>query len=89
MKRIKEIETILTAIFVLNHINDNNEQIALLSEYALHDICEANSNMIKLIACSGNKQDLITYINKLLTEDTKYNDFIKLKEQFKNDRKWT
>ena len=89
MKRIKEIETILTAIFVLNHINDNNEQIALLSEYALHDICEANSNMIKLIACSGNKQDLITYINKFLTEDTKYNDFIKLKEQFKNDRKWT
>ena len=87
MKRIKEIETILTAIFVLNHINDNNEQIALLSEYALHDICEANSNMIKLIACSGNKQDLITYINKFLTEDTKYNDFIKLKEQFKNDRK--
>lgn len=89
MKRIKEIETILTAIFVLNHINDNNEQIALLSEYALHDICETNSNMIKLIACSGNKQDLITYINKFLTENTKYNDFIKLKEQFKNDRKWT
>ena len=87
MKRIKEIETILTAIFVLNHINDNNEQIALLSEYALHDICETNSNMIKLITYSGNKQDLITYINKLLTEDTKYNDFIKLKEQFKNDRK--
>ncbi len=48
MKRTKEIETILTAIFVLNHINENNEQIALLSEYALHDICEANSNMIKL-----------------------------------------
>ena len=48
MKRTKEIETILTAIFVLNHINENNEHIALLSEYVLHDICEANSNMIKL-----------------------------------------
>ena len=89
MKRTKEIETILTAIFVLNHINENNEQIALLSEYALHDICEANSNMIKLIACSGKKQDLITYVNKFLAEDTKYNDFIKLKEYYKNDGKWT
>ena len=89
MKRTKEIETILTAIFVLNHINENNEQIALLSEYALHDICEANSNMLKLLACTSKREDLVTWVNKLLTEDTKYNDFIKLKEYYKNDRKWT
>ena len=89
MKRTKEIETILTAIFVLNHINENNEQIALLSEYALHDICEANSNMIKLLSCTNKKEDLETWVNKLLTEDTKYNDFIKLKEYYKNDGKGT
>lgn len=87
MKRIKEIETILTAIFVLNHINENNEQIALLSEYALHDICEANSNMLKLLAFTSKREDLVTWVNKLLTEDTKYNDFIKLKEYYKNDGK--
>ena len=89
MKRTKEIETILTAIFVLNHINENNEKIALLSEYALHDICEANSNMLKLLSCTNKKEDLETWVNKLLTEDTKYNDFIKLKEYYKNDRKGT
>ena len=89
MKRIKEIETILTAIYVLNHINENNEKIALLSEYALHDICEANSNMLKLLSCTNKKEDLETWVNKLLTEDTKYNDFIKLKEYYKNDRKGT
>lgn len=87
MKRTKEIETILTAIFVLNHINENNEQIALLSEYALHDICEANSNMLKLLAFTSKREDLVTWVNKLITEDTKYNDFIKLKEYYKNDGK--
>ena len=89
MKRIKEIQPLLTAIYCYNHINANNDNIALLSEYGLHELCDANSNMIKLIACSGNKQDLINYINKFLTENTKYNDFIKLKEYYKNDGKWT
>ena len=87
MKRTKEIETILTAIFVLNHINENNEQIALLSEYALHDICEANSNMVKLITCTGNKADLTTWIKNLLENDTKYNDFLRLKEYYKKEQK--
>ena len=72
MKRTKEIETILTAIFVLNHINENNEQIALLSEYALHDICEANSNMLKLLACTSKREDLVVLSTTTLNCLTKY-----------------
>ena len=45
--------------------------------------------MIKLLSCTNKKEDLETWVNKLLTEDTKYNDFIKLKEYYKNDRKGT
>ena len=88
MKRIKEIEPILTSIYALNHLGDK-EKIALVTEYALHELCDANTNMLKLVVCLGKKQNVIKDSIRLLEEETKFNDFIKLKEQLKNDGKRT
>ena len=79
MKRIKEIQPLLVAIYTYNHINGNNDNIALLAEYGLHDLCDANSNMVKLIASTTKRDMLLNDIETLLKQDTKFNDFIKQK----------
>lgn len=76
MKHTKELQPILTAIFILNHLDEHtNEKVAKLAEYALHEICWANSNMIKLLAYTGERADLLAYVERLLAEDTHYNQF--------------
>ena len=80
MKRIKEIEPILTAVYALNHLNDK-EKISLVTEYALHELCNSNTNMLKLVVCLSKKQNLIKDTLRLLEEETKFNDFIKLKQE--------
>ena len=79
MKRIKEIQPLLVAIYTYNHINGNNDNIALLAEYGLHDLCDANSNMVKLVASTTKRDMLLNDIETLLKQDTKFNDFIKQK----------
>ncbi len=61
MKRIKEIEPILTAIYSLNHLDDK-EKIALVTEYALHELCDSNTNMLKLVVHIRKKENLIKNI---------------------------
>jgi len=80
MKRIKEIEPILTAIYAFNHLGDK-EKLALVTEYALHELCDSNTNMLKLVVHVSKKENLIKDTNRLLNEETKFNDFIKLKEE--------
>ena len=80
MKRIKEIEPILTAIYSLNHLGDK-EKIALVTEYALHELCDSNTNMLKLVVQVSKKENLIKDTLRLLKEETKFNDFIKRKEE--------
>ena len=79
MKRIKEIEPILTSIYALNHFGEK-EKLALVTEYALHELCNSNTNMLKLIVFSSKKQNIIKDVLSLLEAETKFNDFIKLKE---------
>ena len=86
MKRIKEIEPILTAIYSLNHLGDK-EKIALLTEYALHELCDSNTNMLKLVVHVSKKENLTKDTLRLLQEETKFNDFVKRKEEYKNKEK--
>lgn len=82
MKHTKELQPILTAIYILNHIDGHtNEKVAKLTEYALHEICVAYSNMIKAITFTGGKADLLTYVEKMLAEDTNYNEYFGGKKQ--------
>ena len=80
MKRIKEIDPILTAIYLLNALGDN-EKIALLTEYALHELCDANTNMLKLIVCVNKKENMAKDTLRLLNEETKFNEFLRRKEE--------
>ncbi len=86
MKRIKEIEPILTAIYSLNHLGDK-ENLALVTEYALHELCDSNTNMLKLVVHVSKKENLIKDTLRLLREETKFNDFVKRKEEYKNKEK--
>ena len=87
MKRIKEIQPLLVAIYTYNYINAKNEKISLLAEYGLHELCEANSNMIKLIAATTRQEELLSSLEILLLQDTKFNDFIKLKKELNKKEK--
>lgn len=86
MKRIKEIEPILTVIYALNHLDDK-EKLALVTEYALHELCDSNTNMLKLVVHVSKKENLIKDTNRLLNEETKFNNFIKLKEELNKKEK--
>ena len=86
MKRIKETEPILTAIYALNQLGDK-EKLALVTEYALHELCDSNTNMLKLVVHVSKKENLIKDTLRLLEEETKFNDYIKLKEELNKKEK--
>ena len=87
--QVEKLLSVILSIIKPQKIVLDKEKIALVTEYALHELCDANTNMLKLVVCLSKKQNLIKDTIRLLEEETKFNDFIKLKEQFKNDRKWT
>ena len=78
MRNLKELKSILTSIYCINFTGHKDPDITLLCQYAFSRILDSNTNLISL-ACVGRKKDeIMTDLNEILKEETK---FIKYKEQ--------
>ena len=78
MRNLKELNAILTAIHLLNYIDENrNKDIMLLTDYAFRRIFDCNSNMKTAICLGASKENVRAAVMHLLEEDTKYKEYLK------------
>lgn len=78
MRNLKELNAILTAIHLLNYIDENrNKDIMLLTDYAFRRIFDCNSNMKTAICLGASKENVRAAVIQLLEEDTKYKEYLK------------
>ena len=80
MRNLKEIKTILTAIYCINQTGANDEDISLICQYAFDRILGSNTNMLTLCCAGFTKVGVMPEIEKLLEEDTNYIKFKELKD---------
>lgn len=83
MKNTKELYAILTAIQCINQTNGHrDEDIANLLKYASIYITNSNYNMLTLTCIGRTKEEIMSELNKLLGEETKYLEFLeRMKKQ--------
>ncbi len=82
MKNTKEIQTILTAVYCLNHSKQENKDkdIAQICEYAFARIFDSNTNL--LIACCTGKtyEGILEEVIEIMYTETKYKEYIDSKK---------
>ena len=78
MKNTKELQAILTSIFVLNETSEHkNEEIAKICEYAFLRVLEANTNLLILSTVGQKYSDMKEQVKELLAKETKYTKIIR------------
>ena len=77
MKNTKEVQPILTAIFVINRTNGHEDKdISLLLDYAFRRLFGANTNLL-LLACVGKtKGQIMPEVMRVLKADTQYEQYL-------------
>lgn len=76
MKNTKEIQAILTAVFCLNRVGDENKDITLILDYAFRRIFGANTNLL-MLACVGHTLDEIKpSVMELMEKETEYKAYL-------------
>jgi len=77
MKNTKELQPILTALYVLNHTSEcKDETIELILDYAFRTFFGANTNLLCL-ACVGQKYpDMHFQVRELLEQDTNFKKYM-------------
>ena len=77
MKNTKEVQPILTAIFVINRTSGHEDKdISLLLDYAFRRLFGANTNLL-LLACLGKtKKQIMPEVMRVLTADTQYEQYL-------------
>lgn len=83
MKNTKEIQSILSAIFCINHSkrDSKNKDIELLCEYAFHRLYNSNTNLLILNCVGKTEKQILEEVNQMMFADTNYKEFIDLKEK--------
>lgn len=76
MKKLDELEFLLTSVFVINQTNGHKDNvISLILDYAFRRFYGANTNLF-LLACTGKtKEQIMPEVQKLL-EHTQYNNYL-------------
>ena len=73
MKNTKELQAILTSIFVLNHVSEHkNRDIENICEYAFRRCLETNTNLLVLSTIGQKYPDMKEQVKELLAGETKY-----------------
>lgn len=79
MRNTKELQTILVSIYCLNKVSGNeNKEITDLVDYAFNRILDANTNLLTVACLAGN--EVITWVQTWLKEDTKYYEYLEAKK---------
>ena len=81
MRNLRELKTILSCLFYINRISDNeNVDIKNLLDYAFDRIFDCNTNLLMLACIGQTKESAMPEIFEILKAETKYYEFIKRKE---------
>ncbi len=80
MKNAKEVKTLLIALYCYNRLGAKDEKIENILEYAFYRLFGSNTNLILVCTSTIDRNELLSYIDRLLEEDTEYHKFIKLQE---------
>ena len=76
MKNTKEISAILTAVFCLNRVGNENEDITLILDYAFRRLFGANTNLL-MLTCLGHTLDEVKpSVMELLEAETEYKAYL-------------
>ena len=77
MKNTKEVQSILTAIFVINRTGGHEDKdISLILDYAFRRLFGANTNLL-LLACLGKtKEQVMPEVMQVLRADTQYEKYL-------------
>ena len=77
MKNTKEVQPILTAIFVINRTGGHEDKdISLILDYAFRRLFGANTNLL-LLACLGKtKEQVMPEVIQVLKADTQYEKYL-------------
>jgi hypothetical protein len=83
MKNTKEIQSILSAIYCINHSKRDNKDkdIELLCEYAFHRLYNSNTNLLILSCVGKTEQQILEEVNQMMFAETNYKEFIDLKKE--------
>lgn len=78
MNKQKELNAVLTAIHLLNFIDENrNKEIMLLTDYAFRRFFNVNGNMKSAICLGQTKENVRAAVMMLLEQDTNYMQYLK------------
>lgn len=82
MKKTKEVQPILTALFAINQTSEHKDQdIALILDYAFRTLFECNTNLI-IMACAGkDKETIMPEVRDLLDSETGYKKYLEEYEE--------
>ena len=77
MKNTKEVQPILTAVFVINRTSGHEDKdISLILDYAFRRLFGANTNLL-LLACVGKtKEQIMPEVMQVLKADTQYEKYL-------------
>lgn len=77
MKNTKEVQPILTAVFVSNRTSGHEDKdISLILDYAFRRLFGANTNLL-LLACVGKtKEQIMPEVMQVLKADTQYEQYL-------------
>ncbi len=83
MKNTKEIQSIVSAIYCINHSKRDNKDkdIELLCEYAFNRLYNSNTNLLILSCVGKTEKQILEEVNQMMFADTNYKEFIDLKKE--------
>lgn len=77
MKNTKEVQSILTAIFVINRTGGHEDKdISLILDYAFRRLFGANTNLLLLSCLGKTKEQIMPEVMQVLRADTQYEKYL-------------
>lgn len=77
MKHLKEVQSILTAIFAINRTSEHEDKdITLVLDYAFRRLFGANTNLLTLACIGKTKEQMMLEVMQLLEATTQYKKYL-------------
>lgn len=75
MKNQKELQPILTALFVLNRTGENDKEMNLLFDYAFRTFFGSNTNLLSVCCVGKTREEMMAVLKDFLGQMTHYNEY--------------
>ncbi len=76
MRNTKEIKTILSVLYLINCLGDNDPKLSDVLDYAFDRIFNENTRFLLANCLGKTKEDMYPVIEQWLREDTQYHSYM-------------